>query len=370
MDAATPDPRSVASADVPGLVLDELPVGVLVFDQDLRVVRSNPAAERLIGGVRAAAEMPAGPGQGGGPDWEAGLRRVIDLGVPAHRDVAVPGTGSAPERLLEVHCTPLPGGGGAGAVGVVLTVEDVSGRAGLERRLAVSERLAAVGKLAARVAHELNNPLDGILRYINLAARLLDGTDHEKVVGYLAESRKGLMRMAQILSELLEYSRGGRSQYEEADINRTVEEAVRALQVQADRAGVTVACAFRSDQMPVLRGGMLFQVCCNLIKNAIDAMPGGGRLTVTTAVTDNEVLLRFEDTGPGLPEPVEQVFEPFFTTKGAGEGTGLGLAICKDYVERLHGRITAEQADPNGAVFTVHIPRASCLPDPPRRAEP
>jgi two-component system NtrC family sensor kinase len=115
---------------------------------------------------------------------------------------------------------------------------------------------------------------------------------------------------------------------------------------------------------------MLFQVCCNVIKNAIDAMPDGGRLTITTAALDRDVVLRVEDTGVGLPENMDEIFEPFFTTKKPGEGTGLGLAICKDYVERLHGRITAERADPQGAVFIVSIPLASCVPPTTRRPGP
>ena len=271
--------------------------------------------------------------------------------------------------LLNLVCAPLTGSDGRAVLGGVLAAEDITNRASLERRLAVSERLAAVGKLAARVAHELNNPLDGILRYINLAIRLLgpEAGVENKVVGYLEESRQGLMRMAQIISELLEFSRSSSAHFDEININSTVEEAVRTMQDKADRSGVVVTTVLRQERMPILRGGMLFQVCCNLIKNAVDAMPDGGRLTITAGVVDREVILRFEDTGIGLPDSVDRIFQPFFTTKKPGEGTGLGLAICKDYVERLHGRITAERGEPCGAVFTIYIPLASCVPDTHRK---
>lgn len=347
-------------------VLETLPLGVVVFDRQLRVILRNPQAEQVFGQLTRAAELGASLASPAGEvDWEADLRKVLHAGNSLFREIAVPSHETAPERLLELRADPLPAPEG-GSSGVILTADDVTRRAGLARRLAVSERLAALGRLAARVAHELNNPLDGILRYINLAIRLEEQGEEEKqtkIVSYLTESRKGLLRMAQILSELLEFSRSGRGQFEESNINQTVEEAIRTLQDQADAGGVTVAAAFRAQQMPVLPGGMLFQVCCNLIKNAIDAMPDGGRLTVTTWRTESDAMIRFEDTGPGLPEPVEQIFQPFFTTKAAGKGTGLGLAICKDYIERLHGGITAEQAEPHGAVFTLRLPLRDCLPN-------
>ncbi len=108
--------------------------------------------------------------------------------------------------------------------------------------------------------------------------------------------------------------------------------------------------------MPSVRGSKFFQVCCNLFKNAIEAMPDGGRLTITSAVIDDHVVLRVEDTGVGLPEDPQRVFEPFFTTKRDHDGTGLGLAICKEYIEGLDGRITAERRPQGGSVFTVSVP--------------
>ena len=112
--------------------------------------------------------------------------------------------------------------------------------------------------------------------------------------------------------------------------------------------------------MPAVRGSRLYQVCGNLIKNAIDAMPDGGRLAVTAGMVDDEVVIRVADTGVGLPDEVDKVFEPFFTTKAAGKGTGLGLAICKDFVEDMHGAITAAPGEEGGAVFTIRIPISSC----------
>lgn len=215
-------------------------------------------------------------------------------------------------------------------------------------------------KLVARVAHELNNPLDGILRYINLAIRLIGDDAPPKVVDYLHQSRKGLMRMVQITGELLTYARGDHGEYEETGINRVVEEAVRSMQDRVVESGIVITAGYRDDDMPMVAGSKLYQVCCNLIKNALDAMPDGGTLTINTGVVDGEVVLRFEDTGVGLPDNAERVFEPFYTTKDPNDGTGLGLAICREYVEELGGTIIASHGTDGGAVFSVQIPVERC----------
>jgi len=235
----------------------------------------------------------------------------------------------------------------------------------MEQRLAVSERLAALGKLAARVAHELNNPLDGILRYVNLALRVggQSGAD-PRVAEYLDKARSGLMRMTQITTSLLEFSRQTHAPLEQATINKIVEDAITAMNSRAADHGVTVICNFHQDDMPVVRGSNIFQVFCNLIKNAIDAMPDGGTLTVTTKVDGPDVVVAFEDTGLGLPPDAERIFEPFFTTKDPGKGTGLGLAVCKEIIERYSGTISAHRRQPKGTAFVVRIPSRNCATAP------
>lgn len=221
----------------------------------------------------------------------------------------------------------------------------------------VSRRMISLGRLAARVAHELNNPLDGVTRFINLGLRIVEAEPDSKLKTYLTESRAGLLRMAQIVSDLLEYSRAAGGEQNELGVNEIIEEALRTVATVAEERRIVVAVDFQHRDMPKFRGSRLYQVVCNLLRNAIDAMPGGGRLTIASGLHDDEVVLRVADTGPGLPQPVERVFEPFFTTKHAGKGTGLGLAICKDYVEQMGGMIRGENPLSGGAVFTVRIPR-------------
>jgi two-component system NtrC family sensor kinase len=250
-------------------------------------------------------------------------------------------------------------------------VEDVTTRSELESRLASAENMAAVGRLAARVAHELNNPIDGTLRYINLCARLLKKqaedasrpVDVPKLQSYLDHAREGLVRMTRIVADLLEFSRNTPMLSETGNINRVVEESIQSLSEHADRNGVIVMADFHDDgRMPALEGTKLFQVCCNLVKNAIDAMPDGGRLTIRTGIVEAQVVIRVEDTGVGLPPDAERVFEPFYTTKPPGQGTGLGLAICREYIEQLGGTVTAERGEEQGTVLTIRIPLSSCDP--------
>ncbi len=353
------EPTPIPLAGIAEELFHSLPVGVVIFDRALRIVHRNQAAGTLFPEHPNIGEtLAAGTVEGQYQDWSTELRRVMDTGRPERYDSVLYSEDGQDERLLNLFCAPLRSDGGAGVAGAVLVAEDISPRASLERRLAVSERLAAVGKLAARVAHELNNPLDGILRYLSLARRLATQApvDSEKIADFLDRARSGLLRMADIISELLEFSRSAHTEARGGNVNTALEEAIRTLSDQADRNGVTVAAHFADAQMPPVRGSRLFQVFCNLIKNAIDAMPNGGRLIITSSVQDRDVVVRFEDTGCGLPEDTNKVFEPFFTTKHEGKGTGLGLAICKDYIERLHGRITAGNRPEGGAAFLVEIP--------------
>ena len=265
-------------------------------------------------------------------------------------------------RILEVSCTPLADDGNEQGGRGILLLEDVTDEVLMQGDLASAERLAAVGRLAARVAHELNNPLDGILRYVNLAQRVAGQHGLEQIAHYLQQSRVGLQRMIRIISELLEFSRSTYSAVEEADINKIVEEAYLAMESAALEAGAEVLRDYSKD-MPNVRSGNLFQVFCNLIKNAVDAMAehcqAGAvrRLTVRTYCDATNAVIDFCDTGPGLSAEVQaKLFEPFFTTKATSKGTGLGLAICKDIVDRYGGQIMAENHSEGGSRFTVNIP--------------
>lgn len=343
--------------------MDSLPSAVLLFDRAFTTLYQNQAARRIFSdGPSVAAAIEAISLEGPGENWSDRLRNVIETGTPCSTDLAARLGRDQPETYLAISISPLRETLTGQTIGGVLIAEDISGRIGMERRLAVSERMAAVGKLAARVAHELNNPLDGILRFANLAVRRIaeDGQTDPKLAEYLEHVRSGILRMRDIVSSLLEFSRSGSHGADQATLNKLVEDAVTALEYRAQESHVSVVCNFLQKDMPVVRGSSLFQVFCNLIKNAIDAMPDGGTLTVTTQTAGPDVVICFEDTGTGLPEDVEKIFEPFFTTKPPGKGTGLGLAVCRELIEKYAGTISAKSRQPKGSAFVVRIPLRNC----------
>jgi len=158
---------------------------------------------------------------------------------------------------------------------VLVLVEDVSARLSMERRQAAEERLAATGAIAAKIAHELNNPLDGVMRFLGLAQRVAG----EPAGKYLDQARNGLARMAQIIRSLLDQGRPWQAAGERSPVRRLLDEAAGAMQPRAQSLGVSVVCDF-DDRVDGTAEGCVFQVFCNVIKNALDAMPGGGVLTI------------------------------------------------------------------------------------------
>ncbi len=336
-----------------------LSLGLVVYDQRLRIIHHNPAAGFLVEEHSSIADaLTQYIVDSRYQNWGDELRRALDHGGERRCEQVLYRDPNKGERLLNLLCVPLSDPGSGQITGGVLVIEDVTAVASMEKRLAVSERMAAVGKLAARVAHELNNPLDGILRYLNLALRAHKQGVDDKIESYLQEARGGLLRMTEIVKELVEFSRGAHTTFDETSINTVLEEAVKVMSEKAAASGVAIVCTL-NENVPSIRGTNLFQVFCNLIKNAIDAMPEGGTLTLRTQVGREEVIIAVEDTGIGLPEETDRLFEPFFTTKAPGKGTGLGLAICKDIVEKYNGTIRAERRPKGGSVFTINLPLQS-----------
>jgi signal transduction histidine kinase len=337
-------------------VIDALPIGVVLLERDAKVAGLNACARALIdsdelnlagNGDESDSILP--------DDLMAQLTDVINTGEGRVLD----GFGVFKGAAERFRLCGWPVDDQVDSIGCILTIEDRSEVVEMQRQAADADRLAALGNLASKVAHELNNPLDGILRYVNLAMRAVEEQGLEKPCEYLGQCRRGLMRMAQIVSELLEFSRRTYASLETASVEKVIEEALRTLESRVEGQGVMVTRNY--GQIPAqVRSRNLFQVFSNLVKNALDAMPEGGELTVSTSVACGMVAVEFRDTGGGFSsKDAEAIFEPFYTTKGEGKGTGLGLAICKDIVERQGGHIEAENAPAGGSVFTVRLPERS-----------
>ena len=232
----------------------------------------------------------------------------------------------------------------------------------LERSLEVHERLAMIGKLAAGVAHELNSPLDGVLRYVNLTIEKLPKESQQ--VAYLLEARRGLRRMADIVRDLLQFSRNANVESIDEDAERLARDAVeQVVAAQARDRSIETSFDFPAQGVHLPRG--MFQVFGNLARNAVDAMPRGGTLRVSLSESNGRHHIDFTDTGTGIPDEIrDRIFEPFFTTKEVGKGTGLGLPICQRIVERLGGALSIESEIGHGTTVRIDLPtrRAAVVP--------
>ena len=340
-------------------ILQSLPIGIVAFDSDLKILGANAQAAELIElGDYIDKSLAKGTDDKIWQGWTQQLTSAISTEKSCRFD-DISYTSDGKTKLLRIACTPLEAAESAKSPGGIIVVEDVTERVNVQRRLANAERLAAVGKHASKVAHELNNPLDGILRYINLAMRIVEKENLTKPKEYLTQCRQGLMRMVQIVSELLEFSRSTYTPLEYVKVEQIIEDAVKTMESRAEAADISIVRNYTFG-LPQVRSGNLFQVFCNLAKNALDAMPNGGELRISTSpASDDTIVAELRDTGTGFPpESTETIFEPFFTTKEGGKGTGLGLAICRDIVESYHGRITGQNAPDGGSIFTVYLPVA------------
>jgi len=338
-------------------IMQSLPIGVVVFDLDLKIIEANPQAEKLIKlgdyidkSLTKGTNSPSTQGLA----WTEQLKSALLTGQIRRFD-NIGYTLNGKIKLLRIVCMPLKKAKTQRTLGGSVLIEDITEKSNIQKQLANAERLATIGKLASKVAHELNSPIDGILRYINLTARIVEQENLEKPKEYLARCRQGLMRMVHIVSDLLEFSRGTGAQLEYAKIEQIIEDAINTMNTKAEASNIDILRNYTSG-IPEIRSGNLFQVFCNIIKNAYETMPIGGELHISTRLTaDNTIVVKLRDTGSGFaPENAEVMFEPFFTTKD--KGTGLGLAICRDIIETYHGRINAENAPKGGSIFTVYLP--------------
>lgn len=228
----------------------------------------------------------------------------------------------------------------------------------VQAQMAKSEKLASIGRLAAGVAHSINNPLGGILSLSMLAA---EDCKDPAVSNDLETISRQALRCREIVKGLLDFSHQSDAGVTRTDVNGIIDSSVQLLQRQAVFHNVTIVRRFQPGLPPVLvNPGQLQDVVTNLLVNAVDAMESGGTLTVETASggTPAEVLVGVSDTGCGIPEKnMPYLFEPFFTTKRVGKGTGLGLAIVHGVVTRAGGRIEVSTSS-SGTTFTIHLPIA------------
>ena len=225
-------------------------------------------------------------------------------------------------------------------------------------KLLQAEKMASLGKLAAGVAHQLNNPLGGIMLYSQLL--LEDCPPDDPARADLVRIAVDTERCRDIVRELLEFARQTRQEIRPCDINRTLSQTLFLLENQEIFQNIEIVKDLDED-LPQVPADVqqLNHVLMNIILNAAEAMEGQGRLIVRTARSDDGpwAVIRIRDTGCGIPVDVlPHIFEPFYTTKEEGKGTGLGLSMAYGIIENHKGRIAVESDYGRGSEFTIHLP--------------
>ncbi len=242
--------------------------------------------------------------------------------------------------------------------GFIIVIRDITERKKMEEQLIVTDRLASIGELASGIAHELNNPLTGVIGFSEL---LIERNIPKDIKEDLIVINREAQRTAKIVRNLLTFARKHPTDKQPLDINIIIQNVLEIRAYEQNVNNIKVHTLLASDLPDVTANdSQLQQVFINIVINAEQAMieaHGGGTFTVTTEQIGNIVRASFSDDGPGIAkEYFDHLFDPFFTTKEVGKGTGLGLSICHGIITENGGRIYAESEPGKGATFFVELP--------------
>jgi PAS domain S-box-containing protein len=285
------------------------------------------------------------------------LRTTLDIGTKQAYEVEILTKTGEPRHAL-VSVSPLRDNSGqiAGVLGIA---RDITEKKRLEQQVLNAEKLASIGKLAAGVAHEINNPMGGIL---NCVYNLRKGSvSPERTVEYLASMEDGLRRVQKIVRQLLDFSQQHDPELAPTEVNAVIERVLTLTSYAFEGTRVRLHRELGHELPPLLADRhMLEQVLMNLILNAVQAIRGEGVVTVRSGHDGPWCTIEVEDTGCGIPPDVlPKIFDPFFTTKGQGEGTGLGLSVSLGIVKRHGGDIAVKSQVGRGTTFSVRLPTIS-----------
>jgi PAS domain S-box-containing protein len=331
--------------------------GIVTLDVDDRITSWNRAAERIFGwradevvGVDVSRMMPDDPSILEDRRRVGGRLRAGET-VRDHETTRVRKDGKP--IAVRISWSPLhdASGGHSGSMGIVL---DVTAQREMRERLVERERLAAVGEMAAHVAHEVRNPLAGIRAACEVLFMKDESAENAKEIGH--EVLHQIDRLDQTVSELLQFAAPRAMEAIPTDLNGLIDRVISIFREHPASREVRLERRFQKDLPRVdLDPRQFEQVLYNLLLNAAQAMEQQGSVVVATRLDAGGVEIRVRDTGPGLPPGVdEKLFQPFFTTRT--EGTGLGLAVAKKIVVAHGGAIEASNSTAGGAEFLIELP--------------
>jgi len=258
------------------------------------------------------------------------------------------------DKYFQITTAPVKGEDG-GIHGFIRLIQDVTEMKKMEEHIGRSEKLASLGRLAAGIAHEIGNPLTSIFSFVQI---LKESEEDQFKKESLETVYFHINRISDILKQLSGFTKMPKGEIKECHINEIIETSINIIYFDKKAKGISIIrdlSADLSNYTCVCDSNQLSQVFVNLILNAIDSMPDGGKLTVKSMPKDANIIIRFEDTGLGIQtEDLPKIFDPFYTTKE--KGTGLGLAVSYDIIKKMNGTLTVESEVGKGSIFTITIP--------------
>ena len=350
-------------------LLDSLREAILVISPAHTVLYHNAAAQEFLGLPENASALPVEnllPGlnlnlllSDSGMGSRKSMRQELELTYPEH-------------RIVQMYALPIDREDAPYA----LILNDITATMERAADMAESERSKAVSVLAAEVAHEIGNPLNSLYLHLQFLQRLLKNPDTNlsDAAQEVSEARSEVERLDAIINQFLRALRPGKPVFESLDLKSLVLDSLNFMRQEITDRKIQLEF-YWGENVPQLKGdaNQLKQAFYNLARNAMQAMPAGGRLTIRCSADDNFVMLSVSDSGCGIkPENMQKIFRPFFTTKNAG--TGLGLMIVERIVREHGGSLAVDSRENAGTTFTISLPRqfrlVRGLPAPAENNEP
>jgi len=223
------------------------------------------------------------------------------------------------------------------------------------------EKLASLGKLSATVAHELNNPLEGILTYSKLISKKLkasNGNDNTSLVKYLDVISDETARCGKIVKDLLLFSHKEEESFDEENLISVIDKSITIIDHHLEMHNITLVKDFSKGEIIIkCSAPKIQQAFIALLINAIEAMHNPGKITIKAGIENNFAVVKIKDEGIGISnKDLPHIFDPFFSTKEAAQGTGLGLAVTYGIITNHNGKISVEETSPRGTTFKIELP--------------
>lgn len=241
--------------------------------------------------------------------------------------------------------------------GCIVVIRDITREKEIEKKMIQQEKMAVLGTLAASIAHEIRNPLTGIMGFSEL---LLESPLSDNDKSKIQKIHTASLRMEKIINDLLLYSHQPKPKLKKINIATFLDEQYKELQEKLNKQGIRLLKDFSSMPEIDLDPQLLDQVIHNIVDNAVDAIKDsnkGDTIKIKTTFERDTGVIAISDNGPGIPEEIkDKIFEPFFTTKIAGKGTGLGLSICQSFIHALGGQIEVKSTSGKGTTFLIKLP--------------